>query len=248
MEIKPFRAYTDDAGVSKFPAAKLIYHADDFTSGGTTWVDRISGVTLNFTAAVSKDSEGIYSTTAFNGVASVTGTMPTLDGKYAVLLAIGALQDASATVGLTITVGSSGSVSVSNSGAATNATNSVTAQTLSGSITAGSKACRAGYWDMVDTTSPLCAAVLASASDVAANQAIPNSSTNTTSDTGQLVMGAALSNAFGIQSINSTTAGQRTKIIALFEFSTDLTLAQLQVACSEMARTQELFAGWRNRT
>jgi hypothetical protein len=203
--IQPYSSFNTDSLFADFPAAKLLWHMDDFTSGGTTWTDRVSGVILNFTAAVTKDSKGLYSTTASNGVASVTGTMPTLSSKYVVALSIGDLQDASATAGLNITFGSSTAIGITNGGFCVNAVNAVDVTTLTGSITAGSLACKAAYFDMVDTTSPLVASVLASG--LSTDQAIPGGSDTTTDNLGQIALGGALTSAFSIASINATTAG-----------------------------------------
>lgn len=252
MEIKPFRAYNDDSLAADFPAAKIIFHHDDFTSGATTWVARKGDITANLAAAAVKDAAGVY-TTVTNSVSSITGTMPTLADKYVVAVAIGNLQTNSASVGVSGTFGSATTgpgLTVTGIATDNNPASLNSPPTLTGSITAlnadpGREACQVAYWDMVDTSSPLIARALASS--LSTDQAIPNGTATTTS-TGQVVLGAALDSAMLFTALAANNDGRRVKVLALFEFSTSLTLAEIQVACAEMARTGELYAGWRNRT
>lgn len=251
MEIKPVRSFNQDSLAADFPAAVLLFHSDDFdTASPRRWASRTGNVVMTFAADAVKDENGIY-TLVNNSVASVSGTMPTLSG-YAALVVIGNLKNNDASAGLLTTVGSANpGPRLTASGIATSNApadlNSIVA--LTGSISAttadpGTPACMGAYFDLVDTSSPLIARALASG--LSTDQAIPNGSTTSTS-TGQIVLGAALDATFTLGAFAANNDGRRTKIVALLDFGTELTANQFQIACAEMARTGELFAGWRER-
>ena len=249
-KIVPYRSFTSASLAADFPAAKIIFHSDDYVDGALTWASRKGDLIATLSGAATKDANGVYAASA-RTVSSVAGTMPTLS-KYVVALIIGNLNTSSATAGITSTIGLNTSPGITSTGIAYTAVEGGAANTiptLIGSITAGSKVCGAGYYDLVDTTSPAIYRVLASASNVAVDQAIPNGSGTTdltTPANGQILLGGALASAMTFGFLAST-AGARGKIVAVFDFNVALTLGELEVACAEMARTQELFAGWRNR-
>lgn len=245
MRLKPYSSFQEAPLAVSFPALKLLFHADDYVAGATTWTARYGGLTLNLAAAATKDTSGVY-TTATNSVNSVTGTMPTLS-KYVVALSIGKLQTSSGTSGLATTFGvASPGPSITSTGVAVDngASPLNTIPSLTGTISNGSSACAAAYYDLVDTTSPAIFRVLAGATS--GDQAIPNGS-GTTTGTGQIVLGAALGSGFTVPGLAANNDGRRTKIIALFDFSASMVIGDVELAAAEMARTQELFAGWRNR-
>ena len=247
-KIVPYRSFNTDSLAANFPAAKIIFHSDDYVDGALTWASRKGDLIATLSGAATKDANGVYAASA-RTVSSVAGTMPTLS-KYVVALVIGNLNSSSGTAGVTCTLGVSSAPGVTTTGLAYTAvmgSASNTIPSLTGTISNGSKVCGAGYFDLVDTTSPAIHRILASGTST--DQAIPNGSGTTDLDTpanGQLVIGGALASAMVLGFLTST-AGARGKIIALFDFNVALTLGEVQAACAEMARTQELFAGWRNR-
>ena len=243
-EIIPYSSFNTDSLTADFPGLKILGHADDYTAGALTWATRAGSLVLTLAAAATKDANGVY-TTVTNSVASVAGTMPTLS-KYAVALCIGNLQTSSASAGVAATFGSlSTGPYVINTGTFTDNTALalMTAVALTGSITAGSKACQAAYWDCVDTTTPDAFRVMASG--LVTDQAIPNSTS--TENTGQFILGAVLASAMSLTGLGGLNDGRRIKLFALFDFGVPLSMIDLKIACTEMARTQELFAGWRHR-
>ena len=243
--IKPYSAFTEDSLAADFPAAKIIFHADDYTAGSLTWASRKGGLVLTLAAGASKDVGGVY-TTVTNSVASVAGTMPTMS-KYVVAVTIGEAGASSTSNGI---AGTFGDITVGPAlqliGRVYNNTATLLNDTpsLTGSIAADNKSCQASYWDLVDTTTPACYRAVASA--LSTEQAIQNG-TDTTLTT-QFILGGALSSGLTFSALASITESRRCKVMALFDFSVALAnIGELEIAVSEMARTQELFAGWRNR-
>lgn len=245
MQIKPYSSFTTESNASNFPALKILFHADDYVLGSTTWESRYGSLILTLQTGATKDSNGVY-TTVTNSITAVSGPMPTLS-KYIVSLTIGKLQTSSGTAGLATTFGvASPGPSITSTGVAVDngASPLNTIPSLTGTISNGSSACAAAYFDLVDTTSPAIFRVLAGATS--GDQAIPNGAGTTTS-TGQIVLGAALAPGFTVAGLAANNDGRRTKIIALFDFASPMVIGDVEVAATEMARTQELFAGWRNR-
>ncbi len=249
-QIKPYRSFTSASLAADFHAIKVLFHADDFTNGASSWAARYGGLTINMSGALTKDSSGVY-TTATRTVSSVTGTMPTLS-KYIALVGIGKLQTASQTVGSVVTFGSvDGTASgITSNGLAYTAANSGVVNSvaaLTGSVTAGSLVSSIGFFDNVDTTSPAIYRILASAT--AGDQAIANGSATTDllGVPNDPIAFSTFGNSMACIALTSATAGARIKVIAVLDFSVTLSLGELEVAAAEMARTQELFAGWRNR-
>lgn len=244
--IKPFSSFNAAQNANDFPALLLYWHQDDVREGDLTWVDRVSGVVLTSSVALSKDSEGVYSATASH---TLSGTMP-IPGINCCLLTIFHSGDNSSTVGGLITIGDTAAATtapgISTNGAISDGmTTGFTgpAATLANTPTAvatGSNSCRA--------TALLAGAtrinVLANSEGGAATIGTDSdATTGTFTNIANTTLGA--SNA-DFRSIDQGS-GARAKVIALLGFSSALTLNELQIACAEMARTGNLFAGWRNR-
>lgn len=241
--VKPFRAFNADSTATDFPAAKFILHADDYTAGSTSWPTRKGGNVLTMSQGQEKDSVGVYVLSATT-VAGISGTMPTLS-KYVVFLTIGRLAAASSVTGLNAGMGNiTNGPYVSNVNPMKDGGGNVLTDTatLTGTVSNGSLACHLTYYDMVAATNPDVFRVLASAT--ATDQAIPFGEDNTALT--QLALGGTLANELAIPA-HSGDNGSRNKIVALLDFDAPLTMNELRLAAVEMARTQELYAGWRNR-
>ncbi len=246
-QLNPYSSFTTDSLAADFPALKALFHADDFSSG-TAWTARHGGLTINMSGNLSKDSAGIY-TAATNTISSISGTMPTLS-KYAVCVGVGRLNTASQTAGPIVTLGpidgSAGGIAsngIAYTLAAGGAVNTI--PSLTGSVTAGSSVASVGYLDLVDTTSPAIFRVIGGATS--GDQAIPNGSGTTDLIANAAVGLTTLGSSMACVPLTTASNGSRIKIIALFDFSTSMVIGDVQIAAVEMARTQELFAGWRNR-
>lgn len=252
MDLRSYRTFNSSSAslAADFPALKALFHADDIATGATSWVARHGGLTINMSGAIKKDANGIY-TAATNTISSVTGTMPTLS-KYAVCVGIGKLNTSSQTAGpMAIfgkTDGSAGGIQangIAYTAANVGAVNTIA--TLTGSVTAGSKVAMVGYFDLVDTTSPAIFRVIGGATS--GDQAIPNgaATTDLTTPANNPIGLTTLGQDMACSPLTTADVGGRVKIIALFDFSASMVIGDVQQAAVEMARTQELFAGWRNR-
>ena len=252
-QIKPYSSFTNATAYADFPACKLLLHMDDVTAGDTTWTDRISGRVFTFSGALSKDSEGVHADGSNVTVSSISGTMPTLAG-YSALAIIGKPTAASTTTGLSCTIGdgtTGAGIIVTGLCYTTAGGNTArnTAPTVSAITTAGKLSARAAYWDMVDSSSPIIASAISNNYDTATGT---SAGTGTTTDTLAVNLGGVLSSASNFTALTGNT-GARLRMLALFDFTAPLSTvaaevnAQMATAVSEMARTRELFAGWRNR-
>lgn len=238
MEIIPFRTYTDDLPTSMFPDLLLYWHWNDVTDGDLTWTDRVSGVVLTFDKPLLKDSEGLYT----GQTATITcGTLP-IPGQSAIIVNICKMATGSATLGGTINIGSTAEnagPSISTSGQMSQAAaGTIAAATFAATPTGtGKNACRASALTATGATG-LC--VLAH--DDGATTTLANDSTSAVG--GNLTEFATLpltNSTITIASINGATDdGRRGRVIALFSPSTDISLAKLELACVEMARTKQL--------
>jgi hypothetical protein len=248
-DITPYSSFTSSPLANNFPALKMLFHADDYSPGSLTWVCRKTGVVANLATVCTKDSEGVYAITS-TSVSSVTGSMPAIS-KYAVAIACGKPTAASATAGITASFGDGGSL-----GAAVQAAGLVYDITLSqlnsapalstAPSTVGKPSCQMARFDLIST-----GALATRVSRVLANNTdnvIGNGSADITTP-GIIVLGGGgvISAGLSIGGISGSNDGRRTKFIALFDFTVNPSAADLQIAASEMARTQQLFAGWRNR-
>lgn len=232
--IKPyssFRSSQKDA----FPALKFLLHADDYVSGAT-WTAR-TGQVVTLSGAISRDADGVYSVIDRN---AATFTGPISPSKYAVIVSTGKSTTFSSSVGLTCTIGQTSAVSTSGI-VYDNNNVQLSAVGMTGAITYG-KGCAGSYYDLIDTTSPNIFSAQATnvSTDIIAN------GSGTTISTNQIVLGGPLSQTISIGGL-SGNFGQRCKLIALFDFSTPLSFTEFQLAIAEMARTGELYAGWRNK-
>ncbi len=247
----PYSSFSDGSLVSDFPATKILFHADDYTAHATTWTDRAAGIVATLSGTGEKDSQGVYTLTAFgtasgNGWMEAEGNFPTLT-KYAVCVAIGVTPTTSATAGLGGTFGETDiGPSLGTSAVATaidvNTRNSI--PTINTPPTTVNKpSCVVSYFDLVDTSSPQILRAIANNTD----NVIGNGSTTTT-DTLAIGLGGAITSDIATASFQGSNDGRRIKLFALLEFTNSITLNEIQLACVEMARTQELFAGWRNKT
>lgn len=262
--VSPFSSFTSASNAADFPALKILFHADDFTAHAPTWSSRKGGIVVSFpyyknnvltanAGVAEKDADGVYTLEAFgtlsgNGWLTVdSGTMPTLS-KYAVCVAIGRTPTTSATAGLGGTFGETEtgpSLGTSGTAMATgvNQRNDVTlVTTLTPTTTVNKPSCVVSYFDLVDTSSPQILRAYSNNTD----QVIGNFST-TTDDTLAINLGGALSSDVATAAFGGNNDGRRIKMFGLFDFNAPLTLAEIQLAAVEMARTKQLFAGWRNR-
>ena len=241
--ITPTSSFTSDLPASKFPCLLMYFNSDDLASDGLSITCRKSGVVANFSGEVLKDSAGMYVTSA-RTVSSVTGTMPTPAGGHLLAVCIGK----PITNGLTGLSVSFGVASGANYGFSTGgiAWEPSAAQNTapSASMTATNlPSCQLSYFDLTDTSSPVIRRIVSNVTDATSNQA------GTTTDTLGIAidqLGAGLT----FSALSSTT-GARCKIAALFEFTNDTGLfpsqVELAIACAEMAKTRQLYAGWFNR-
>ena len=248
---KPYRSFTAESLAADFPASKIIFHADDYTAHATMWTDRKAGIVATLSGVGEKDSSGVYTLTAFgtasgNGWMEAEGNFPTL-GKYAVCVAIGKPRSNSATVGLGGTFGETSigpAVGTSGQAVAINVDVRNTVPTMSTPTTTVNRpSCVVSYFDLVEIASPQILRAYANDTD----NVIGNGAT-TTMDTLAVGLGAAISSDIATTAFQGNNDGSRIKLFALFDFALPLTLNELQIAASEMARTQELFAGWRYKT
>lgn len=241
---KPYSSYTATALVGDYPALKMYFHWDDVIPNTTTWTCRKSGVVATAAAAIQKDSAGVYCSN--QTLSSVSGTMPTC-ANYVVVVAIGVSQTSSPSGGIGCKLGAVAGYGFSGTGLAYGSSGTVrnTTPTQSGTLsTNNSWGCVMSYFDCVDTTSPLLSAMVANASDTGATGLAYGE--GTTTDTGAITTGLLSSNLI-FNGLGSLTDGRRGKVIALFDFATAPSANELQIACCEMARTGELFVGWKNR-
>lgn len=267
MRIIPTSSFTNDhvADATDYPALKMLWHADDITPSTAQyqyWTDRITGNILTINTGLVgnyllKDSEGLYSTSAGSAYATtISGTMPTvLATHYAVLVAIGKTSTASTIGGPGFTLGADGTnlLSLASSGisrfnsAALSAAGTLAPTALTNN---NKKAAIVTYYDFVDVTgapvNPRIDRVIANDDFSSADPICFTSGATTTA-------GATLNGSVGqfgsgfTHSVLGTQPTARTKIQALFLFTNPLTTDELKVAAIEMARTGQLYAGWRNR-
>ena len=228
-----FKIASKGSNVSDFPALKMLFHADDYTAGNLTWTDRVSGIVANLTAGASKDANGVY-TTVTNSVASLSGTLPVIS-KYPVCLSIGIPSTTSPVVGLAMTIGSGIGAGIGSTGIVTDSTVTQIGgpAALSGSVTTNNTpSAQAARFDFVSTGALATRIVRALGNNT--DQTVGSGSTDLITP-GQIILGAPMSQelTFGCL-INNGTRG---KIYALFDFSTSLSMANLQLAAADMART-----------
>lgn len=247
MNIKPFQQYTTAASASHVPHALLYFHADDLADDGLSITCRVSGITLNFSGVVLKDSGGMYAA-ASRTVSSITGTMPMPEGGHLVLVSIG---NASSTVGglngTDCSFGATGGASTCGFSAgginynAGSARNTAPSETLS---QVSRPTCQLSYFDLADSDgSPVIRRVAANDYEAISNQ------TATSTDTNQLTGGSVIIGSTAtISGLNGNTDA-RCKAIIMLEWDNLAvngapTAAELVTAAVEMARTQEVYAGW----
>lgn len=254
--IKPYRSFTSASLAAHFPALKVLFHADDYVAGASTWAARFGGLTINMSGALTKDADGVF-TAGANTITSVTGTMPVLS-KYAVCLGIGRLETASATNGPVVVFGLTDGTAggIASNGVAYTAANGGavnSAPTLNVPATAGAKVATLGYFDLVDTTSPPIHRVIGDST--ASQSAIPNGAgtTNLTTPANGPIGLTTLGQNMACSALTTASNGARIKIMSLFDFNDSFIQGSLiqipertQPAAADMAFTQELFAGWRN--
>ena len=241
-QLTPYSSFTDDLPASKFSDLLLYWHWNDVTSGDLTWTDRVSGVVLTFNKPILKDSEGLYT----GQTAAITcGTLP-IPGQNAILINICKMATASATTGGIVTFGdatnANGGPAISTSGAMSQSgAGTIATATFAATPTGtGKNACRASALIGTGATG-LC--VLAH--DDGATTTLANDSTAASASLTDFATTALINSPATITSINGATDdGRRGRIIALLSPSTAITLNDLQLACVEMARTKQLWAGF----
>jgi len=255
MIIKPMSSFTEVQQVADHPGLVAYWHQDDVTAGDTTWVDRVTGLTLNSTVAFSKDSDGVYC--ASSPTFTMTGTMP-IAGLNALILNIFKPVTGSATLGSNVTIGyiidattyagpgisTAGGVSDGTGGSNTGAT----ATLATTPATTDLVSCRANH--LVSGA----ARVVALANTGGATETIGTDNDATTGTLTAIATTPLGTDALTFQGLYHATGGQRTKVIALYNLGSPLAataaaaLLELEILCVECARTEQLPARLRNRS
>jgi hypothetical protein len=242
MIIKPSKSFTDNSLPANFPAALILFHADDYVSGSTTWASRVGNLTATLSAGCLKDADGVYGVGNVT-VSSVSGTMPTL-GEYCAVFGVGKTRTNSATLGLVVQIGDTAEgqgVGNANTYTASGTSETADTATTGNPTTVNSHACRIGYYEIADTSSPVVYAVLAN--DL-------NEPIGSVTDAGPVggftvaQLGAAISALHPL--LATTHAGSRIKLFGIMQFATAKTLNQLKNDAADMAHTQQLCASWIN--
>ena len=170
---------------------------------------------------------------------------------YAVVVSIGKTSNASTVGGSIITLGGSGATAIqlTSTGVATynsGALNSIPTLNPATLTTANKDCCMCALYDFTDATSPRIERVISNNNFTDAVSTSFNTVATTTTSTDAITPGQMVA---GITSTSLTTAaaGARQRVYALFLFTTAISFDELKLACIEMARTGELYAGWRNK-
>ena len=240
-QLKPYSSFTDDIPASKISDLLLYWHWNDVTSGDTTWTDRVSGTVLTFNKPILKDSEGLYT----GQTATITCPSLPIPGQNAILVNICKMATASPTSGGVVTLGSTVEGSgpgISTNGAASQASaGEIAAATFAATPSGnGKNACRATALVSSGNT-----ALCVLAHDDGATTTIANDSTNASVALTEFATLPLGTTAITIGSVSAASDdGRRGRIIALLSPSTAITLNDLQLACVEMARTKQLWAGF----
>lgn len=260
MNIIPYSSFNkkSDSAVANFPGIALLFHNDDLTAGAinapVTLACRKTGNILTITPdagdAILKDSDGFYCGTAPLSVA-ISGTMPTvLASHYAVVIGIGKSTTASTINGPNFVIGGdvASRLSLGNTGAArynSAALNTVPAVSPTALTNTNKSICHLTYYDFVDTTNPRIDRAVSN-SDYASAVSTTFSNGTTTTTAGAVITPGQLAQAFSMGTLGNGT--ERIKIMALFLLTAPVSFDKLKIAAIEMAKTQQLFAGFRNRT
>lgn len=254
---KEFNAASDGLAAD-FPALALYWHADDISPDGSldavSWVDRILGNTLTITPigtdGIHKDSSGIYA--ADSCTISASGDMPEITtSHYAVCVSIGKTSTASTVTGALAVFGADGATNpvVGSGGIAKyNSASLNSAPTLNpAALTNVNKySCLCSLFDYTDATSPRIERVVSNTDFEAAASTTYNTAATTTTSTNAITPGQ-MAAGMTITGLTGATPGARQQIHALFLFTTPVSFDELKIACIEMARTRQLYAGWRGK-
>lgn len=226
-----------DFTLASFPALKLLLDSNDQVVGQTTWAAKKGGLILTLSAANTvKDADGLGASS--NLTITNNGVMPTV-GKYVCMFVVGKSRTNSPVAGTGAGFGDTAVGPAINAfGTAVDAGAANTCATsapVSQLTTNNRRTCFVGYVDCVTTPTPPIYRVQGNDID----NLLPNNTGAMSLGTNMNTMGNAPldSSVINVDAMSGTThAGARVRLVALFDFTNPVTLNELKLAATWMAR------------